>query len=148
VRVTDVIDSCRTLIELQAKREAIQVEIPPNGTADTPVFGDPITLQQVVLNLTRNAIDAMSTSPPERRRLVISADADATGVTLSVRDYGPGVPERDAERIFAPFFTTKSEGMGMGLSICRTIVQAHGGRLWFERRDPGTEFVLWLPKAG
>jgi len=148
VRVADVIDSCRTLIELQAKREAIQVEILPNGTADTPVFGDPIMLQQVVLNLTRNAIDAMSTSPPERRRLVISADADATGVTLSVRDYGPGVPERDAERIFAPFYTTKSEGMGMGLSICRTIVQAHGGRLWFERRDPGTEFVLWLPKAG
>jgi two-component system sensor histidine kinase DctS len=147
LHVADVIDSCRTLIELQAKREAIQVEILPNGMADALVLGDPIMLQQVVLNLTRNAIDAMSISPSERRHLVISSDADATGVTLSVRDYGPGVPERDAERIFAPFFTTKSEGMGMGLSICRTVVQAHGGRLWFEQRDPGTEFVLWLPKA-
>jgi two-component system, LuxR family, sensor histidine kinase DctS len=147
VHLAEVIDSCRALIELQAKREAIQVEIAPNGSADLTVCADPIMLQQVVLNLTRNAIDAMSSSPPERRRLVISVDADATGATLSVRDFGPGIPDKDAERIFVPFFTTKSEGMGMGLSICRTIVQAHGGRLWFERRRPGTEFLLWLPRA-
>lgn len=147
VHLAKVVDSCRTLIELQAKREAIQVEIAPKDSADRTVCADPTMLQQVVLNLTRNGIDAMRSTPPDRRRLVISVDANATGATLAVRDFGPGIPTDDAERIFVPFFTTKSEGMGMGLSICRTIVQAHGGRLWFERCDPGTEFLLWLPRV-
>jgi C4-dicarboxylate-specific signal transduction histidine kinase len=147
VRFADVIGSCRALIELQAKRESIQVEVFANGASQVPVWADPVMLQQVVLNLTRNAADAMSSSPPERRRLILTVSADATGVRLSVRDFGQGVPEQDSERIFMPFFTTKAEGMGMGLSICRTIVQAHGGRLWLERHDGGTEFQLWLPRV-
>ena len=101
-------------------------------------------LQQVVLNLTRNAIDAMTDVPAERRHLVIIAARDGAGVRLSVRDFGGGIAEEESERIFAPFFTTKAEGMGMGLSICRTVVQAHDGRLWFERAGDGTVFHLWL----
>jgi two-component system sensor histidine kinase DctS len=147
VRLPEVVESCRALIELQAKREAVEVEIAAAPGADVPVWADPIMLQQVVLNLTRNGIDAMSDAVPERRRLVVAVGTDDSGVALSVRDFGHGVAERDAERVFVPFFTTKAEGMGMGLSICRTIVQAHGGRLWFERRDQGTEFLLWLPRA-
>lgn len=146
-RLPDIVESCRALIELQAKREAIQVEIAQGDTGDVRVLADPVMLQQVVLNLTRNAIDAMRSSRPERRRLMISVVAEGSGVKLGVRDFGQGIAEQDDKRIFAPFYTTKSEGMGMGLSICRTIVQAHGGRLWFERRDPGTEFLLWLPRA-
>jgi signal transduction histidine kinase len=65
-------------------------------------------------------------------------------VRLTVRDFGAGIPAEESERVFTPFFTTKSEGMGMGLSICRTIVQAHNGRLWFERQEPGTAFHLWV----
>jgi two-component system sensor histidine kinase DctS len=147
VRFVDVVESCRALIELQAKREAIQVDIAQADDGDVRVLADPVMLQQVVLNLTRNAIDAMRWSRPECRRLVISVVAEGSGVKLGVRDFGQGIAEQDDERIFTPFYTTKAEGMGMGLSICRTIVQAHGGRLWFERRDPGTEFLLWLPRA-
>jgi C4-dicarboxylate-specific signal transduction histidine kinase len=123
------------------------VEIAQGDGGDVRVLADPVMLQQVALNLTRNAIDAMRSSRPECRRLVISVVAEGGGVKLGVRDFGQGVAEQDDERIFAPFYTTKAEGMGMGLSICRTIVQAHGGRLWFERRDPGTEFLLWLRRA-
>jgi two-component system sensor histidine kinase DctS len=147
VRLPDIVESCRALIELQAKREAIQVEIAQGDGGDVRVLADPVMLQQVALNLTRNAIDAMRSSPPECRRLVISVVAEGSGVKLGVRDFGQGIAEQDDERIFELFYTTKAEGMGMGLSICRTIVQAHGGRLWFERRDPGTEFLLWLRQA-
>ena len=68
-------------------------------------------------------------------------------MTLRVRDFGAGIADEDVERVFLPFFTTKAEGMGMGLSICRSIVQSHGGRLAFERLADGTEFTLWLPSA-
>ena len=146
VRFVDVVESCRALIELQAKGEAIRIDIARTDT-DVRILADPVMLQQVVLNLTRNAIDAMRSLRPESGRLVISVVAERSGVKLGVRDFGLGIAEQDDERIFAPFYTTKAEGMGMGLSICRTIVHAHGGRLWFERRDPGTEFLLWLPRA-
>jgi signal transduction histidine kinase len=66
---------------------------------------------------------------------------------LTIRDFGSGIAAEDAERMFLPFFTTKAEGMGMGLSICRTIVQTHGGRLWFEQFPDGTAFNLWLATA-
>jgi two-component system sensor histidine kinase DctS len=145
VRLGEIVESCRALIELQAKREAIRVEMLVGD--DRTVWADPVMLQQVVLNLTRNAIDAMKAAQAQRRRLVVSLATDASSATLSVRDFGAGIAPEDAERIFEPFFTTKAEGMGMGLSICRTIVQAHGGRLWFEPRDEGTEFLLWLPRA-
>lgn len=145
--LADMVEACRALIELQAKRKDIQVEIAASPHPATPVRGDPIMLQQVILNLTRNAIDAMAQSPPERKRLLVATRSDAEGVCLSVKDLGVGIPEQDAERIFQPFFTTKAEGMGMGLSICRTIVHSHGGRLAFERMSDGTEFTLWLPRA-
>jgi two-component system sensor histidine kinase DctS len=111
------------------------------------VDGDPVMLQQVLLNLTRNAVEAMARTPAEMRRIVIAAHRDEAGVRLSVRDFGEGIPESVAERLFSPFFTTKPEGMGMGLSICRSIAEAHGGRLWFERLDRGIAFHLQLPAA-
>jgi two-component system sensor histidine kinase DctS len=145
--VADMVEACRALIELQAKRKDIQVDIAVEHHPATPLRGDPIMLQQVILNLTRNAIDAMAGSSPGRRRLLIATRSDAEGVSLSVRDFGAGIAEQDVERIFQPFFTTKAEGMGMGLSICRSIVHSHGGRLAFERMADGTEFTLWLPRA-
>jgi two-component system sensor histidine kinase DctS len=141
-----LVEDCRPLIELQARRAGVQVHAIID--AGLPALnGDPVMLQQVVLNLTRNAIDAMADVPQERRRLVIAAARDAAGVRLSVRDFGIGIPAEDSERIFTPFYTTRPEGMGMGLSICRTIVQAHNGRLWFEREEPGTSFHLWVAAA-
>jgi two-component system sensor histidine kinase DctS len=146
VSLVSLLEDCRPLVELQARRSRVvahsdvQAELPD-------ISGDPVMLQQVILNLTRNAIDAMSDAPAERRVLDVAAARDGDGARLTVRDFGSGIPEEDSEKIFAPFFTTKAEGMGMGLSICRTIVQAHGGKLWFERRDPGVAFHLWLPAA-
>lgn len=146
VDVRALLEDCRPLIELQGRREGVHasIEVEPGLAA---VQGDPVMLQQVVLNLTRNAVEAMAGVAPERRRLEIAASRAEGGVRLAVRDHGSGIPADAAERMFSPFFTTKPEGMGMGLSICRSIAEAHGGRLGFEPRVPGVEFILQLPAA-
>ncbi len=95
-----------------------------------PVLADPIQIQQVVLNLVRNAIEAMDELPAEFGRLVVSTRLSEAGmVEVCVQDNGCGLPDAEAERVFTPFFTTKPQGMGMGLSISSTIVKAHGGHL-------------------
>ncbi len=146
VELAALLDDCRPLVDLQARRARVSVDaiVEPGLAA---VRGDPVMLQQVILNLTRNAIEAMADAPPERRRLVVTVSRDGAGERVSVRDFGAGIAAEDSEKVFAPFFTTRPEGMGMGLSICQTIVQAHGGRLWFERMDEGVAFHLWLPVA-
>lgn len=144
VEVTALLDDCRALIDLQARRDAVRVAVTVEPGLP-PVYGDPVLLEQVILNLTRNGIDAMAGCPPERRRLEISAARLGAWVRIAVRDYGSGIDEALAEQVFSPFFTTKSEGMGMGLSICRSIVELHDGRLGFRRLADGTEFHLQLP---
>jgi len=140
-----LVEGCRALVELQARHSATQISI----QVDPPVpaiVGDAVMLEQVILNLARNAIEAMADVPPGRRVLVITARRDdGAGARISVRDFGAGIPEAVAEQLFSPFFTTKAEGMGMGLSICRSIVEAHGGRLTFERLDVGTVFHMQFP---
>lgn len=111
------------------------------------ISGDRIQLQQVILNLTMNAIEAMS-EVGERSRdlLIITNKAAPDGVLVAVSDSGPGLPQANPERIFNAFFTTKSSGLGMGLSICRSIVEAHGGRLWAKPNQPhGAVFYMILP---
>jgi signal transduction histidine kinase len=119
---------------------------PPPGLP--PVLGDRIQLYQVVLNLIVNGLDATADQPPgDRWVLVRTAEADSGGVELTVEDSGKGIAEGDLDRVFEPFFTTKPEGLGMGLSISRSIVQAHGGRIWAEKRAPGAAFRCLLPVA-
>lgn len=144
VEVTALLDDCRALIDLQARRDGTRVSVSVEDGLP-PVYGDPVLLEQVILNLTRNGIDAMAGCPPERRRLEIAASRFGAWVRIAVRDYGSGIDEALAEQVFSPFFTTKSEGMGMGLSICRSIVELHDGRLGFRRLPDGTEFHLQLP---
>ncbi len=95
------------------------------------VQGDRVQLQQVILNLIINAVEAMSGVSEGTRELLIGTGKDAlSGVLVAVQDSGPGLNPESFDRLFDPFYTTKSGGMGMGLSICRSIVEAHGGRIW------------------
>jgi PAS domain S-box-containing protein len=111
-----------------------------------PVHGDRVQLQQVVLNLLLNAVEAMGSVEAKPRDLLISTEQDRTGVLVAVRDSGPGLDPSHLERVFDAFYTTKSSGMGMGLSICRSIIEAHGGRLWAEANEPrGAIFQFTLP---
>lgn len=112
-----------------------------------PVSADPVQIQQVVLNLVRNGIEAMDGCYGERVVRVRTADGD-DGVTCSVVDGGVGITEDEGESLFTPFYTTKESGMGMGLSISRTIIRAHGGKVWFTRNpDRGTTFHFRLPAS-
>jgi signal transduction histidine kinase len=109
--------------------------------------GDRVQIQQVMVNLIVNAIQAMSGDGDSRRELLISTETDeAEGVRVGVRDTGPGLAPESLPRLFEPFYTTKAEGMGMGLAICRSIVEAHGGRLWATECEPhGTLFQFTIP---
>jgi signal transduction histidine kinase len=102
-----------------------------------PVQGDRVQLQQVVLNLIVNAVEAMGGSGDDARDLLITTEPDeANGVRVAVRDSGPGLSQESLTRLFDAFYTTKTDGMGMGLSICRSIVEAHGGRVWTTANQP------------
>jgi C4-dicarboxylate-specific signal transduction histidine kinase len=113
------------------------------------IQGDRVQLQQVMLNLIINAVEAMSGVEEGSRELLISsAKAEFGGVLVAVRDSGPGLPPATLEHLFDAFYTTKSGGMGIGLSICRSIIEAHGGRVWATSNTPrGAVFQLNLPCA-
>jgi C4-dicarboxylate-specific signal transduction histidine kinase len=132
-------------------------EITKNGVSvDThlregalPVEGDRVQLQQVVLNLILNAVEAMGSVQERPRELSISTEqTQANGVLVAVRDSGPGIDAKHLERVFEAFYTTKASGVGMGLSICRSIIDAHGGRLWAEANAPRSAvFQFTLPSV-
>jgi signal transduction histidine kinase len=111
------------------------------------IFGDRVQLQQVMLNLIMNAVEAMSEVSERSRELLISTSkAGSDRVLVAVSDSGPGLPQAFPDRIFDAFYTTKRTGLGLGLSICRSIIDAHGGRLWAKPNDPhGTVFCFTMP---
>jgi len=112
-------------------------------------YGDRIQLQQVVLNLVLNAVEAMASVEAPARLLLISTEQNrANEVLVAIRDSGPGIEPDHLDRVFEAFYTTKSNGVGMGLSICRSIISAQGGRLWAETKKPsGAVFLFTLPSA-
>ena len=110
------------------------------------VWGDRVQLQQVVVNLVLNAVEAMGSVAEGARTLTIRTENDAAGILVVVHDTGPGIDPEHLQRVFDPFYTTKDSGLGMGLSICRSIIAAHGGRLWADADQPrGTVFQFTLP---
>jgi C4-dicarboxylate-specific signal transduction histidine kinase len=128
--------------ELQRQRISVQAE--PNRQLP-PVRGNRVQLQQVLLNLIMNAVEAMAAKEEPRILSVRCEPYDSERIVVSVADTGTGIRSPDVERIFNPLFTTKSDGMGMGLSICRAIIEAHEGQLWFAANSPrGAVFQFTL----
>jgi len=110
------------------------------------ILGDRVQIQQVLLNLIINALEAMTVGEEPRELLISSRKSDKGGVQVAVLDSGPGLGQVDLERIFASFYTTKPGGMGLGLAICRSIIEAHGGRIWATMHAPrGAVFEFTLP---
>jgi PAS domain S-box-containing protein len=146
VEINDVINEVLLMLgrELLTHRVTARIAL-ASGLA--PVLGDRIQLQQVVLNLIMNAIDAMSSVGERPRELVIRSQQHAPDeLVVAVQDSGVGFDPADADRLFQTFFTTKSNGMGMGLAICRSVIEAHGGRLWASpNAEAGATFQFVLP---
>jgi len=147
----DLNDATREVIalalsDLQRNRVVLRSELAEDLP---PVMGDRVQLQQVTLNLLRNASDAMVDVQDRPRQLLIRTQQEADDrVCLSVRDAGCGVNPQDFEKLFAPFYTTKSGGMGIGLSVSRSIIEKHQGRLWAEPNNgPGATFSFSIPCA-
>lgn len=146
VALGELVDEARAFADIEAQRSStqLQVVIPENLPK---IVVDRIMIEQVLHNLIKNGIEAMHGTPIERRKLSIEArQVDDRLVEVSITDQGHGIREGDDEKIFAPFFTTKSEGMGIGLAICRSIIEFHQGRLWVEaRREGGSVFRFTVP---
>jgi two-component system sensor kinase FixL len=146
VSVNECLDDLLSLTRSDLIRRGVSVS--QLGTGDLPpAMTDRVQLQQVLLNLIVNACDAMESNPPHDRTLTLTTSIAQGEIHIGVLDCGVGLPD-DVETLFQPFHTTKHGGLGMGLSICRTLVTSHGGRLWAERRaERGAAFYVALPLA-
>jgi two-component system sensor kinase FixL len=142
-----LITEANALALVGSREHGIDVQLQVDRAMDE-IFVDRVQIQQVLVNLIRNAIDAMIDSPA--RILVIRTEARPDGfITISIEDTGSGICEAIADQLFQPFVSSKQTGMGIGLSICRTIIEAHGGRIWFEARPGGgTIFHFTVPTVG
>ena len=146
INLNDVVKAVTHMVHLDAAAHFCKVEM--SLARNLPAIeGDPSQIQQVLINLVRNAFDAMRDTPPSGRKVEIATNYNGDGmICVAVRDYGSGIPEPTQERLFEQFFTTKEEGLGMGLTIVRSIVEAHGGSIAAENADGGgARFRFRLP---
>ncbi|MFZ1120868.1 MAG: ATP-binding protein [Candidatus Binataceae bacterium] len=150
MEINDLIRETLALVSRELARN--QVALQTNLAANLPALAaDRVQVQQVLLNLIMNGIDAMSAIDSSSRKLTITSERsqDPAGVLVMVRDSGTGISPQSRDRLFETFFTTKAGGMGMGLSISRSIVTAHGGRLLAAANaDHGATFQFTIPTAG
>ena len=145
--LNDVVREIELFIRANARQHGSQVTF--RLAPDLPkVLADRVQVQQVVLNLTRNGIQAMSAQPREKRLLWVSTTAAANEAVIAVRDAGAPISDECLAKMFEPFFTTKSDGLGIGLAISLSIIQAHGGRMWASRNEgPGLTMNVSVPRV-
>jgi two-component system sensor histidine kinase DctS len=149
-QVGEVIDDCLGFVEAEARKRHVRIEC--DTPSESPILADRLMLEQVLLNLIRNGMEAMSETEETHRCLSITSETRDGELCISVADNGCGISPEIRDKLFTAFFTTKAEGMGIGLSICRSIIEFHRGRLWAEDnpRSPtgrGTIFLFTLPLA-
>jgi signal transduction histidine kinase len=146
LEINDVIKEVVTITQsaLEARGITVRIDLPPGQPR---ALGDRVQLQQVLLNLIMNGADAMSLVASGRRILGLSSRVESSDdILVSIEDSGTGLEEGLSDRIFDPLFTTKPNGMGMGLAICKSIVEGHGGRIWAVPGSPnGTVFQFTVP---
>jgi PAS domain S-box-containing protein len=145
--IAEVVGEVVGLLEGEFVAHAITVRTEP-ASYPSHVEAGRIEIQQVIMNLAMNAMRAMADTPTPRREVVIATATEGRHIRVSVADHGPGITPAQLPHIFEPFFTTRSSGLGMGLAICRRIVEAHGGRIWAENVESGgARFSFTLPAA-
>lgn len=137
VSMIEIVDEAIGFAEIEARKAGVSLQLKvPHDLP--PVFADKIMIEQVLLNLVKNSIEAMHLTSPELRVITIAAQINATRmIEIAVSDHGEGISAEQAEKLFEPFYTTKPEGMGMGLNICRSIIEFHDGRLWVQNNADG-----------
>ncbi|MBL8401425.1 PAS domain-containing sensor histidine kinase [Accumulibacter sp.] len=143
--LAEAVDDSIGFIEGAAKSRGVRIvrEIPGRRPE---LLADQVMIEQVLLNLMRNGIEAMAEAPADRRRLTVKLSQRENQMEIRVIDHGPGIPPEVEEKLFTPLFSTKADGMGMGLNICRSIIEFHHGRLWVESNpEGGSIFVMTLP---
>jgi C4-dicarboxylate-specific signal transduction histidine kinase len=148
-RLNDIISDVAGLVDMEVEKEGIELVL--DLAADAPsVLIDWVMIEQVIINLLKNAREAMGNTPPSHRKILIrTALNESHMLEVSIRDHGHGLPEELRENLFLPFFTTKPQGMGMGLNICRSIIEFHEGKLWAAANpEGGSTFNFTLPVVG
>jgi C4-dicarboxylate-specific signal transduction histidine kinase len=148
IEINDVIDEGVSLVQSEVENRGVSLRM-EFASALPRVLGDRVQLQQVIINLLMNGVEATSHITGRPREIVIRSLQEADELLVQVRDSGSGIDAANLERLFTPFYTTKPSGMGMGLSISRSIITAHGGRLWASpNEDHGATFQFTLPISG
>jgi two-component system, LuxR family, sensor histidine kinase DctS len=145
VRMRAVVEEAVGFADGEARKRRVRIHA-RLADDDPELHADPLLIQQVVLNLLRNAMDAMAATPADRREIVVATEAAGASITVSISDRGCGIAPEVRDQLFQPFFSTKAEGMGMGLNICRSIIEFHSGRVWAEPNPGGgSVFSFTLP---
>ncbi|HEX5102855.1 MAG TPA: PAS domain S-box protein, partial [Pirellulaceae bacterium] len=146
--LNDVVRAVLAMLDLEIGQQNVEIRRDLAGKLPA-VSGDRLLIEQVLVNLVRNALDALQAAQSGARIVTLRTRAEAEGVVLSVGDTGPGLSETQLARAFEPYFTTKSDGIGLGLAICRSTIEAHRGRIWV-RNNPegGATFSIQLPRDG
>ena len=145
IDLNQLVESTLRLLHGEIVRRKISLDVELAANLPT-IFGDPVQLQQVLLNVIINAMEAMSSKAPSQRAINITTRANAKQVEAVIVDSGQGIAAEDQSQLFQPFFTTKEQGLGLGLSLCSTIVKSHGGKLSIENNaGGGATVVIALP---